>query len=595
MAFQVCFTGSEELSRLQLLTDVRIERNIYDHSRADLTLEWDDGCLDPEGRTAEIAARLLNCKVDLLWRGCSMEEKIGCFHGYVEQVASERRGGLSRLQVSCVTESQRADLVPHYRAFQATTLLAICQQIMRTERLFKIGDAQALHLDIPLSLQHGETDYAYLGRMLRAHGIPMAIEEKTGEIYPGTRTEKRADKFPDSGRVWNSIRFLGAMDTYPQQVMGSGGPSGLAQRQVETFNRQLNQKARDYFTIPNNKKMRDTVSGVNSQVNTARYELLVENRILPFTPGEIVEFNGHAHIIRQVRINGRPQETRFTQEFVLQPYALPFMPERSMPVWPSRMVWAHITANEHDPTHSGRVQVEFEWEPLDPHTSGDRAWLQMVTPYGGGKSPAAGKAGEYNGLHSVPEVGERVLVEFIGNWDSEAIVMGTVREKSVNTGHNPKETKRWRTPSGNEVVMTTQGGTDILTMKTQDKLAFQSKIEGGTAEIHITPGESADNFINFKTGAGPPTLTVMCGGIINMTAQDSISLSSKAINLSASNSISLSAAKTLTMTGGIMTNLSSGVYLGMQGAVIANLTGPLLKINGGIIRMDAGKVDINAP
>jgi len=160
-------------------------------------------------------------------------------------------------------------------------------------------------------------------------------------------------------------------------------------------------------------------------VDTSGYRLTLEGAVLPFAPGQVVPFEGQQHLIHSVHVQGYPQQATATQKFWLQPLTLPLAPERKLPQWPSRAVWAHVTANEHDPQQQGRIQVEFEWEALDPQTSGERAWLHTLTPYGGGAG-AGKQSGQYAGFYSLPEVGERVLVEFLGDWDSEAVVIGVI-------------------------------------------------------------------------------------------------------------------------------------------------------------------------
>ncbi len=40
MAFEIQIVGAEELSNHHLLTEVSIDRPLYDHARAALTLRW---------------------------------------------------------------------------------------------------------------------------------------------------------------------------------------------------------------------------------------------------------------------------------------------------------------------------------------------------------------------------------------------------------------------------------------------------------------------------------------------------------------------------------------------------------------------------
>ena len=282
-----------------------------------------------------------------------------------------------------------------------------------------------------------------------------------------------------------------------------------------------------------NKITRESASAVKSQVDPSLYRLTLESGVLPFSPGEVVKFEGQDNIIRSVQIVGSPLRGEVEQIFELQPFTLPYHPYRPVPKWDSRLVWAHVTDNEKDPTQSGRLQVKFDLEKGDPQSSSEKVWIPLLTPYGGGKSPSDGKAGEYNGFYSVPEVGERVLVEFIGQWDADAVIMGVARDAAVSPMYNPKDTKRWRTPSGNEVTLTTKGGTEVVRVKCKDKIFFESKMEGSTAEALITPGESAGDYIHFKKGAGPSSLYIMCDGKVTVKAGMALHLEGQTVQIKA--------------------------------------------------------------
>ena len=195
----------------------------------------------------------------------------------------------------------------------------------------------------------------------------------------------------------------------------------------------------------------------------------------------------------------------------------PLQMHRRRVAWPSRLLWAEVTDNsDKDPTRQGRMQVKFDWESLDATVQGDaRAWLPSVTPYGGLK----GKSGT-SGFLALPEVGERVLVQFLGEWDSDAVIMGSVRDYAREGFiYDPDQTKRWQTPSGNQITLTTKkSGADVVTIKCQDKLVFQGKIDGGTKTVIMDVFDSDSERIHFESGGGPPRLDIFCGGEIYVHA-----------------------------------------------------------------------------
>ena len=489
MAFKVQVAGMEELGQHQYLTEVVVERHLYAHTRAQLTWRWKEDNHYGERPTAMLAAKSLNCPVDVEWKDNDLLEALNCFHGYVENTSGQRDAVGSRLTLSCVSYSKRTDLVPRHRAYQATTLLDIAQQVAKTEPLFKIINPGDLAKPIPLSLQYLETDFAYLSRMCHAWSIPQAVVDRTGEVNLGARAEESSEPFPDVNFGWAEISFGGSLHPVPQAPGGGSGPTAQAQAQLGAHLGQLTRKTADYMQAPERPDITGNVSDIKGHNDVSGYYLRLEGMVLPFQPGQAVSFEGQQHLIHRTRIVGHPDQTTATQEFWLQPLTQPLPPEKERPHWPSRAVWGNVTANEHDPLQQGRVQVEFEWEHLDPQPSGDRAWLHLLTPYGGGHAGGK-KASAYSGFYSVPEVGERVLVEFLGDWDSEAVILGTMRHTSQKDTLNPKDTKRWATPSGNEVTMTSRGVDELVRIKNKGKTILEAHTDAGGHHISILSGGS---------------------------------------------------------------------------------------------------------
>lgn len=537
MAFQIQIVGMDTLPKI--ITQVLIERELYQHTRAEIILRRQEQSRYGDREAASLAAKMMNCTVDVHWKDNDLAESVDCFHGYIENVSARRETSSTSLVLSCVAFSKHTDIVPRYRTFQATTLLDIAEHIAKREPLVRVGQAGDMTKPIDLSVQHAETDFAYLSRMLHAWGVPLATEDKTGKVILGARGTEAKQDFPDVAYGWTQIDFLGGLHALPKVTSGgSTGPTALARGQVAAFQGQLSRLAADYYAIPVHPDVKGTHSETMSQVDTSGYHLKLEGAVLAFAPGEVVTFEGQQHLIHRVHIAGYPQQTTAIQEFWLQPLTLPLSPERRMPQWPSRAVWAHVTANEHDPLQQGRIQVEFEWEHLDPQASGERAWLHTLTPYGGGHGGDK-KSAQYSGFYSLPEVGERVLVEFLGDWDSEAVIIGAVRQHPQGTTYNPKQTKRWSTPSGNEVLMHTLAGKDVFQVKTAGKMAFESQMEAGRHSVTINSGGHPDNMIHFEGTNGGARLDIHVQTDMHLQAGNNITLEAKTINLTATEQISL--------------------------------------------------------
>ena len=557
MTFQLDIADADELSQQQLITDVVIERALFSHTEAHITVRWQDMDGYDARSAAFLAAKVLNHAVTLHWKDNDLAEHVPCFRGYVQQAAAERESGFSLLRLSCVSYSRRADLVPRYRAFQATTLLDIVQHVAQAEPLIQVSQPADLNQPVALSLQHAETDFAYLRRLCLAWGVPMATQDKTGRVLLGARGVETDAPFPDSDWGWAHIAFQGTAPALAHLTgktdggrsgagagsaangagagsMAGSGPTALARARIAELNGQLSTTAALYHTTTDRPKIHGNVGGAPALAGASGYHLRLQGAVLPFSPGEVVPFEGQQHLIKRVKITGDPRQTTATQEFWLQPLTLPLEPQRVPPRWHSRAVWAYVTANEHDPQQQGRVQVEFDWEHLHPQASKARAWLHTLTPYGGGGKPdGAGRSQTYNGFYSLPEVGERVLVEFLGEWDSEAVIVGSVREHPVSVHHNPSHAKRWRTPAGNEISLVSRAGTEVIQMHTQDKLVFESRVGGGGQSVTLLCGDGTENVIHFQTGAGGSRLDVRTSGDLLLGAGGHIQIEGRSVQVRA--------------------------------------------------------------
>ena len=337
MAFQVTIAGAEDIVRQQLVTQVVVERALYTHSRAHIEMRWHEHDRYETRGAAALAARLLQCRLDILWRDNDLTEQVPCFHGYVEQIHTRRDASHSYLLIEGVAFSQRADLVPRHRAFQATNLLAIAQHVGASEPLFKIEQAGDLSaIPVVLSLQHGETDFGYLQRMCHAHAVPFAIDDLTGQVHLGARAKDPGKPFPDACFGWDSVTFSGGLQALTQAASGGSGPTGLAREALASWNGGLNRKAATYHGTPEHGPKQQAVHGTIANVDTSGYALALHGMVLPFAPGHAVGFEGGQHLIRSSRIVGEADTASVRQSFGLQAHVLPVGSHPDIPEWHSR-------------------------------------------------------------------------------------------------------------------------------------------------------------------------------------------------------------------------------------------------------------------
>lgn len=538
MAFELISADINALIARKLLHDVIIERRLYSHSEAHVVIDWDELLLEGDKRskglqpTATLGATMLDAEVALQWRGTNLQGHAECFRGYVTGVEAKHAATRSYILLHCVSHSKKADLIPRYRVWQACTLLDICQHIAGKEPLFQIqSDAQSVlgGISIDLSVQYDETDFAYLSRMLHAWGIPMYVDDRAGKIGIGGPKATGSGLFPAVNWHCDAITLEGRLLPNDEKSRNAGsGATGIAKQHANRFNASLKRDASGYLPrldddhLEEREWIADRVGDTAFQVQPAAYRIQWQGALFDYSPGVGVMFADQSFLVREARISGDRQSELVTQELVLQDYMAPMQMHPRRVHWPSRMFWARVMDNsDKDPQRQGRMQVKFDWEDLDPTGGADRCWLPTLTPYGGLK----GTSGT-SGFLSLPEVGERVLVQFLGEWDSDAVIVGAVREYARDGFiYDPHLTKRWQTPSGNQVTMTTKkDGTDVVRIKCQDQLVFEGKIGSGKETLIFDLFDSDTERIHFEKGGGPPRLDIFCGGEIYMHAEQKLLL-----------------------------------------------------------------------
>jgi hypothetical protein len=541
--FQIVSEPFNKALKRNYVTQVSIQRRLYDHSTATIIVDWDDELREGRKRspvppTIDIGATLINTDVLIRWAPPDLAASVDCFRGYVTAVKTHQTTTRSYIVLECVSHTKKTDLVPRYRVWQACTLADVCRHIRRREPLIQIlANASRALSSIPINLtfQYGETDFAYLQRILRAWAIPLATDDLNNRVVIGT-VRRSPKAFPKHDWHWKDVSFKSDLvPAIPQQRIAAGGAFSIAKQRGGDFANRLNQITNNYtpqLDPPNEAELKAIRKNLedNSFHSATVLSLEWAGRVYDVRPGMIFPFGGMQLYVRAVSIEGHPSEDTVTQTIELQDRLLPTPPPIDELYWRSRVVLGRVVKNNHeDPTQSGRVQVEFDWEKLDPTSKGaNRAWLPVVTPY------AAVAGGRAAGFLSLPEVGEHVLVQFLGDWDSQAVVVGVVRDAPCTAfPYDPHETKRWQTPSGNQITMTTTAGgkTDIVRVKCRDKLVMEAKLEPGTETVIVDLFDSPKDLLRFHKKGRDTRLDILCSGDIFMYAEKKMVLQAAEMQL----------------------------------------------------------------
>ena len=546
MSFEMVSSVINGLVSKTELTDVSIVRRLYSHGSAHCTLATDDQDADTYAAIAAVGAQTLNADVLLKWHSKDDADTIDCFRGYVRSVRAERIEHRAYYHFECVSYSAHMDQIRNFRVWESCTLKDVCQYLISKNKDaldFGEGGAGATgSVKIPLSVQYEETDFAYLSRMLHAWGIPLAVDDLNRKVLIGKPSVAAGEGFPGTEEQWNTTSLEAGLVPIQTAAQGMGSEApGTARGKILEFNAGLSRTpghlyepkadAPHHAGYQQQQKLEDETNfDVNAVVCRARWL----GGVYDFPPGALVDFAEQQWLVRDVSIQGHGSEA-VAQEFALLDKLMPLLPRYRRTSWPMQCLWAHVTKNtSDDPTKSGRIQVEFDWEPLEATPFTRLCWLQTVTPYGGLKGSK--DAGGTSGFLSLPEVGEHVLVQFLDGWDSDAVVIGSVREHgAAGFLYAPHETKRWQTPSANQVSLTTtdKGATDIVEVMCRGQLVFRGEIKGGTETVVMDLMSSQGDRIHYEKGSGPAQLDIFCSGSIYMRAEQQLMLEAGTIQMKA--------------------------------------------------------------
>ncbi|MGG5600492.1 type VI secretion system Vgr family protein [Myroides sp. C8-3] len=174
-----------------------------------------------------------------------------------------------------------------------------------------------------------------------------------------------------------------------------------------------------------------------------------------------------------------------------------------------------------DPLQMGRVQVQFDWQYRDQHTT----WIRVMSPDAGHSD----QGGKNRGLVAIPEVGDQVMVGFVGNHPDRPFVLGGLFHGEAAAGGGKDNNNRsFSSKSGNALKFNDAEGSVTL----HDKGTVNQLFDGeGNALIRADKNHTihAGNAHILSVGATeeqPPQSAIKADaeGNILIEARTSISL-----------------------------------------------------------------------
>jgi type VI secretion system secreted protein VgrG len=438
----------------------------------------------------------------------------------LQQVAVEERG-LSTYQVDIVPALWLTTQRRNHRIFQQRSELEIVLELLGEWSIYPEKRLTSVYKTRKYRVQYGESDFAFMSRMLEDAGVAFYFEEHGEETKlvladaPQGR-EPRAHKIPFRDNPTPSEREHVTAVRIGQQVRpgrytvqdhdyrhpadyklltsAEANGDGIEQR-LEQFHYTPGaflfgtEKGESTPHADDRGRTRtDEIEGkalaerrLAAERATARVCTFTTNA-LDLAPGVVMRMVDHPHaelgegkslLVVESTMSGTLQDMKHACE--VRSAALPYRPELSTPKPKvSGVESATVVGPKGEEIHTdefGRVRVHFHWDRESQMDEKSSCWIHVSQPWGG-----AGYGGT-----SLPRVGQEVLVDFLGGDPDRPVIVGRVYTNLQKTPYKLPDNKTqsgWRSNSTgggggggyNEMMFEDAAGKELVRMQAEKDL-----------------------------------------------------------------------------------------------------------------------------
>ncbi|WP_281647500.1 type VI secretion system tip protein TssI/VgrG [Parendozoicomonas sp. Alg238-R29] len=281
------------------------------------------------------------------------------------------------------------------------------------------------------------------------------------------------------------------------------------------------------------------------------------------------------------------QGVEYSNQFTCQPVDWPFRPYPAHPVHIPGLQSATVTGPDNSEAHTddqGRIMVRFHWDREDNPDDHSSCWLRVLQPM----------AGDSFGCHTLPRVGQEVLVGFLNGEADQPVVVGCLYNGRLNTPNPSAEVSGFLSRS------TPDAGSDhaneLRIDDTKDSELFYLQ-----AQKDMTTLVRNDRTITVE---GKDTLEItketswQCKDQFQHTIDKTAEVkSTDAMTLETSASMSCKASQSLECTAGTDGKFDAGTSLTLSAPSISinGQTSIELSVGGSKISIGPASVEISAP
>jgi type VI secretion system secreted protein VgrG len=561
-----------------------------------------------------------------------------CAH--MEQVEAET-AGLSTYYLRIVPALWRATRRKNNRVFQHLTFPEIASVV-----LAEWGIAPVLELDassfarFEYRVQYGETDFAFLSRILEEAGITYVFRDPDLSVNskeePETKLVLSTDLDRHDARAGGPILFFNGNNAPPGKEIISSvklaqevRAGRLTLRDYDFRSRpdlELIAEARTLSAIEDKLEIYDYVPGAFlvepeimspridekeskalaarklASIRRARRAVSYRATVLDLSPGTVFAITGHPRMdldkrrlltVRQSIEGTRDGEWTITGQAVFadEPYRPALKtPKPSIPGMQSALVVGPAGSEIHTDEH-GRVRVQFHWDREGKRDERSSCFLRVSQAW----------AGRGFGVQALPRVGDEVLVGFFEGDPDQPVVVGRVHNSASRTPMSLPEHKSqttWKsesTPGGggwNEITFDDDKGHEKVYMRAErdmERLVRQdeSVTIGGSIETAIGASES-------RTIGEDQTLTIGGSRSSSVAASETVSVGESyhlAIGTGGTG-VAITSDKRIVLTTGEASIVLDGPNIYFDGQASVRMTaGELMSLSGAEVHVD-GKPNV---
>lgn len=431
------------------------------------------------------------------------------------QLAAEE-DGLSTYHLDIVPTLWLATQRRNYRMFQQKSELKIALKLLSEWGIEPVKRLSATYKKRKYRVQYGESDFAFLCRMLEDAGISFYFHQEDGETQmvltdaPQVSAARAPISYKEDvstvrGEYVTSVR-IGRKVRPGRYVMRDHDyrkdPKYKLSAGASVKTEGIEQKLERYHYTPGaflfGTEQGDATPGADDKGKTrtdeAEAALLAQRRLdakrgdattcsfetnaSDLAPGVVASFTGHPRsdlgdkkrwlIIESTRSGSNDGE--WSQSCEARSAAVAYRPPlvtpkpRTMGVESATVVGP--PGEEIHTDEFGRVRVHFHWDRESAMDDSSSCWIHVSQPWGGSG---------YGGTN-LPRVGQEVLVDFLGGDPDRPIIVGRVFTNLQKTPYKLPDSKTqsgWKSNSTggtggyNEIMFEDSGGKELFRMQAE--------------------------------------------------------------------------------------------------------------------------------